>query len=35
MMAVGLIDGKKRNLVLPGHDSVEVPIIEKKDAQIL
>jgi len=35
MMAVGLIDGKKRNLVLPGHDNVEVPIIEKKDAQVL
>jgi len=35
MMAVGLIDGKKRNLVLPGHDRVEAPIIEKKNAQIL
>lgn len=35
MMAVGLIDGKKRNLVMPGHDNVEVPIIEKKDAQVL
>lgn len=35
LMAVGLLDGKKRNLVLPGHDNVEVPIIEKKDAQIL
>ena len=35
LMAVGLIDGKKRQLVLPGHDSVEVPIIEKKTAQVL
>ena len=35
MMAVGIIDGKKRNLVLPGHDQVEVPIIEKKTAQVL
>lgn len=35
MMAVGLLDGKKRNLVLPGHDMVEVPIIEKKNAQVL
>jgi len=35
MMAVGLIDGKKRNLVLPGHDNVDVPIIEKKSAQVL
>ena len=35
LMAVGLIDGKKRNFVSPGHDNVEVPIIEKKDAQVL
>jgi len=35
LMAVGLLDGKKRNLVLPGHDKVEAPIIEKKSAQIL
>ena len=34
MMAVGLLDGKKRNLVMPGHDNVEVPIIEKKNAQV-
>jgi len=35
MMAVGLLDGKKRNLVMPGHDRVEAPIVEKKNAQIL
>lgn len=35
LMAIGIIDGKKRNLVLPGHDNVEVPIIEKKTAQVL
>ena len=35
LMAVGLIDGRKRNLVMPGHDNVEVPIIEKKTAQVL
>lgn len=35
LMAVGILDGKKRNLVLPGHDRVEAPIIEKKSAQIL
>ena len=35
MMAVGLLDGKKRNLVMPGHDKVEAPIIEKKTAQVL
>lgn len=35
MMAVGLLDDKKRNLVMPGHDKVETPIIEKKSAQVL
>ncbi|HLD00142.1 MAG TPA: translation initiation factor IF-5A [Candidatus Nanoarchaeia archaeon] len=35
MMAVGMLDGKKRNLVMPGHDKVEAPIVEKKNAQIL
>ena len=35
LFAVGLIDGRKRNLVLPGHDLVDVPIIEKKNAQVL
>lgn len=33
--AMGLIDDKKRVIVMPGHDSVEVPIIEKKTAQVL
>ncbi len=33
--AVGLIDGKKRVTVMPGHDSVDSPIIEKKTAQVL
>ena len=35
MMAVGILDGKKRNLVMPGHDKVEAPIIGKKNAQVL
>jgi translation initiation factor 5A len=35
LMAVGLLDGKKRNLIMPGHDKVEAPIIEKKNAQVL
>jgi translation initiation factor 5A len=35
LMAVGLLDDKKRNLVLPGHDKTETPIIGKKTAQIL
>ena len=33
--AVGIVDGKKRDIVLPGHDKVETPIIEKKTAQVL
>lgn len=35
LSAVGMIDGKKRIVVMPGHDNVEVPIIEKKTAQVL
>ena len=33
--AVGLTDDKKRIAVMPGHDNVEVPIIEKRQAQVL
>jgi len=33
--AVGIIDGKKRVIVMPGHDHVAVPIVEKKTAQVL
>ena len=33
--AVGLIDDKKRIVVMPGHDNVDVPIIEKQNAQVL
>ncbi|MBW3015108.1 translation initiation factor IF-5A [Candidatus Woesearchaeota archaeon] len=33
--AVGLLDDKKRVIVMPGHDHVDVPIIEKKTAQVL
>lgn len=35
MSAVGLLDGKKRVVVMPGHDNIDVPIIEKKTAQVL
>ena len=35
LTAVGILDGKKRQIVMPGHDRVEAPIIEKKSAQIL
>ena len=33
--AVGLIGGSKRIKVIPGTDKVEVPIIEKENAQVL
>ncbi len=33
--AVGIVDGSKIIKVYPGHDKVEVPIIEKEGAQIL
>ena len=35
LSAVGILDDKKRIIVMPGHDNVEVPIIEKKSAQVL
>ena len=33
--AMGLLDDKKRVIVMPGHDNIDVPIIEKKSAQVL
>ena len=35
IVAVGIIDDQKKIVVLPGHDNVQVPIIEKKTAQVL
>lgn len=35
LTAVGLIDNKKRVIVMPGHDSIEVPIVGKNTAQVL
>ena len=32
---VGLIDEKKRVVVMPGHDMVDVPMIDKRNAQVL
>lgn len=32
---VGVIDGKKRNMVAPGSDTIEVPVIDKRNAQVL
>lgn len=33
--AVGLFDGKHRNILKPSGETVEVPIVEKKRAQVL
>ena len=33
--AVGILDGKKKVIVVPGHERLEVPHIEKRKAQIL
>ena len=30
--AMGIIDGKKRVLVVPGHERLEIPMIEKRKA---
>ncbi len=35
MDAIGIIDGKKRVIVIPGHERFEVPLIEKRKAQVL
>ena len=32
---IGMIDKRKRIFIKPGHDKIDVPIIEKKNAQIL
>ena len=33
--AVGLINAQKKIIVRPGHDKIEVPIVDKKSAQVL
>ena len=33
--AVGILDSKKRQTVMPGHDKIPVPIIDKLNAQVL
>ena len=32
---IGVIDNKRRIIVMPAHDNIEVPVIEKKTAQVL
>ena len=33
--AIGMINGQKKVFVVPGHDRIEVPLVEKKKGQIL
>ncbi len=33
--AIGILDNKKRVVVMPGHDNVEVPLVDKRSAQVL
>ncbi len=33
--AVGMLDGSKKVFVIPGHDRLEVPMVEKRKAQVL
>ncbi|MGD9275768.1 MAG: translation initiation factor IF-5A [Candidatus Pacearchaeota archaeon] len=33
--AVGIIDGNKKVFVIPGHDRLEVPNVDKRKAQVL
>ncbi len=35
LTAVGILDGKKRVIVMPGHDHIDVPVIDKRNAQVL
>ena len=35
MECIGIIDGKKRVVAVPGHERFEVPLVEKKKCQIL
>lgn len=33
--AVGIINGQKKVFVVPGHDKLEVPLVDKRKAQVL
>jgi len=35
MEAVGILTGQKKVFVIPGHDRVEVPMVDKRKGQIL
>jgi translation initiation factor 5A len=33
--AIGMLDNKKRQILVPGHEELDVPVIDKKNAQVL
>lgn len=33
--AVGVIDGQKKVFVIPGHDKLEIPLVDKRKGQVL
>ena len=33
--AIGVIDGQKKVFVMPGHDKLEVPLVNKRKGQVL
>ena len=33
--AIGIISGQKKVFVVPGHDKIEVPFVDKRKAQVL
>lgn len=33
--AIGIIDGQKKVFVIPGHDRLEVPLVNKRKGQVL
>lgn len=35
LTGVGIIDGVKRNIMMPGHDTIQIPVIDKRNAQVL
>lgn len=35
IVAIGILDEKKRDMVMPGHERIDVPLVEKKNAQVL
>jgi len=35
LSATGILDGKLKVIVMPGHDNIETPVIDKRTAQVL